>query len=141
MLRMDAEDRYVAAKRFLCHVQQEQVQPVIGGAIGCVTVSDEKVETVTEADSEFTVIVIPVVGGGGSPDLGGARPVVCPGKVVQERGRRADKATCLAGAVARRVQAVAMLVIVGRPDGAAVDGIWAWEADDSTRCSMAWHRV
>jgi hypothetical protein len=57
---------------------------------------------------------------------------VCTGEVVQERGCRADKATCVAGAVARRVLArlaVAMLVIVGRPDCAAVDDIWAWEAD------------
>jgi len=93
---------------FCATFQQEQVRPVIGAAIISGTVSDEKVETITEVDIEFTVIlVVPRVGGGGSPDLGGARPVVCLGEVVQEHGRRgrADKPTCLAGAVTPRVQA------------------------------------
>jgi len=86
MLRMDAEDSDGASKQLPHHIQQEQIQACPLLAVSSGTVSEDKIETIMELDLEFVIIVILVVHGG-SLDLGGAWPAVCPVEVVQERRR------------------------------------------------------
>ena len=89
MLKMDAEDSDGASKLLPHHIQQEQIQVAVDGPLLAVsngTVSEEKIETIMELDLEFVIFVILVVHGG-SLDLGGAWPAVCPLEVVQERRR------------------------------------------------------
>jgi hypothetical protein len=108
------------------HVQQEQVQDAVGGAV-----SNKKVETVVEADDEFVLILILI--SGRSPNHGGTRPgAVHSFEVVHKHGNCTDKATGLAGTVAWPVRTrlvMAVLVVVGSPGGTAVGGIRAREAD------------
>ena len=106
---MDAEHRDGTTKPFPRHVHQEQARDgerlfTIAAAI---VLKQKEVESNMQTDAEC----LP------GPDLGGARPVVCTGEVVQERGRGADEATRLARAVAGRVPAhlaMAFLAMVGR---------------------------
>ena len=127
---MDADHRDGTAKPFFHHVQQEQPardaatsdRRLLTIATAVMVREEEEVESVTQADAER----LP------SADLGGARPLVCTGEVVHQRGFRADEAARVAGAVAGRVRAhltVAFLAMVGRRRVAAVSRVWAGDAD------------
>jgi hypothetical protein len=126
-MRVNAEHRDGAANRLPCHSQQEQALNGSGGAllhVGCGAISKEEVEAVTEVDSKFAVLV--------GLEVGDARPAVHLADVVQERASRAKKAACLTRVVAWRVRArraVAFSIMVGRPRGAAMGGVRAWDAD------------
>jgi hypothetical protein len=126
-MRVNAEHRDGAANRLPRHSQQEQALNGSGGAllhVGCGAISKEEVEAVMEVDSKFAVLV--------GLEVGDARPAVYLADVVQERASRAKKAACLTRAVPWRVRArraVAVSIIVGRPRGAAMGGVRAWDAD------------
>lgn len=64
--------------------------------------------------------------------LGGTRPSMSVGEVLEERRRRANKAAGHAGAAARRVGTrlrVRVPGMVRRPENAAVDGVRAGDPD------------
>ena len=104
----------------------EQALNASGGTlvrVGCGAISEE-VEAVMEVDGKVAVLV--------GLEVGDARPVVHLAEVVQERACRAEKAACLTRAVAWRVRArraVAFSSVVGRPRGAAMGGVRAWDAE------------
>ena len=124
-----------AAKWLPRHVQEEQVPTAAAGGKMIVVlsaVSEDEVESVVEADAACLK----------GTDLGGGRPAMCAGEVVQERFDRAKEVAVLAWAVARSVWArltVVMLIIVGRSGTTAMGCIPAETRMDSNRRSMAWH--
>ena len=125
-----------AAKRLPRHIQEEQVLTTAAGGsemlVVLSTVSEDEVESVVEADAACIK----------GTDLGGGRPAMCAGEVVQERFGRAKEVAVLARAVARSVWTrltVVMLIIVGRSGTTAMGCILAETWMDSNRRSMAWH--
>ena len=101
-----------AAKWLPRHIQEEQVPTTAAGGSEMIVVlsavSEDEVESVVEADAACIK----------GTDLGGGRPAMCAGEVVQERFCRAKEVTVLARAVARSVWArliVVILIIVRTP--------------------------
>ena len=77
-----------------------------------------------EVDIKFAVLV--------GLEVGDARPTMHLVEVVQQRASGSEKAACLTRAVAWRVRArraVAFSSMVGRPHGAAMGGVRAWDTD------------
>ena len=108
-----------AAKWLPRHVQEEQVPTAAAGGKMIVVlsaVSEDEVESVVEADAACLK----------GTDLGGGRPAMCAGEVIQERFGRAKEVAVLARAVARSVWTrltVVMLIIVGRSGTTDTDGV------------------
>lgn len=116
------------AKRLPCHIQEQQVSTAVdgGGSASVIVilsaVSKEEVEAVIEVDATLLK----------HTDLGGGRPAMCTGEVVQECIYRAEEATFLARAVVRCIWtslAVAMRVVVGWPGVAAIGHVRTWDTD------------